>query len=92
MPNQQSLFDEIDGKKYLQDCRVLAEDIARRKGHVAQSDVNKVYPRPTNLHPNITGAIFRGNKKFKMIGIRESLTGSRKKGIERIWTIREETT
>jgi hypothetical protein len=89
---QQSLFDEIDGKKYLQDCRRLAEDIARREGYVCQSDLNKIIPRPGNLHPNITGSIFKRNKKFKMIGSRESLTGSRKKGIERIWTIREETT
>ena len=79
-----------DSKKYLADCKRLAEDISRRRGFVAQSDINKIIPRPAGVHPNTVGSIFRGNKKFKMIGARKSETGTRREGIERVWTLTNE--
>lgn len=83
---QESLpFDNITPKEYLLRCRTLAEDIARREGTVAMSDIHKIYQRPMHISCNVDGSVFRRNKKFKMIGSRESLTGTRKKGLERVW-------
>ena len=62
---------ENNATEWINACRVLAYQFAVEHGRVASDDVLKELPRPTLVHPNATGSIFR-DKRFKLVGYKTS--------------------
>jgi hypothetical protein len=42
-------------------ARAFAIRYARKHGEVTSDIVQKYWPRPSNIHPNVTGSLFRGS-------------------------------
>ena len=49
---------------FLDRARVVARRIAAEKGWVTADDVREVLAIPDDVHPNVMGAIFRGEFEF----------------------------
>ncbi len=92
-PKGMPLFDSAkayqteETRKYLDNCKKAAEEIAKRNGTVTMTDIHKVHPRPVGIKSSVDGSVFRNNKKFRQCGTRKSETESRQGSIERIWTL-----
>jgi len=52
-------------------ARTFAIGYAQEYGEVSADEVNKYCPRPDNIHPNATGAVFR-TKELRFIGYKPS--------------------
>lgn len=56
---------------WIEECRKYAIWYANHHGEVTSDDVVMRYPRPQDVNPNATGAIFR-TKSLKIVGYRSS--------------------
>jgi hypothetical protein len=75
----------MNAKEYLEKARVVARRLAK-KGPVAADDVQKKFPRPESLNPNILGGLF--TKEFKHMGYKKSTLPKAKGRIIKIYKLR----
>jgi hypothetical protein len=68
--NQLDMF-EVRDSDFLEHCRSLAVQIARRQGEVSINDIRKHIQVPTGTHPSVLGAVFR-TKQFRKVGLCEA--------------------
>lgn len=68
--NQLDMFEARDSN-FLEHCRSLAVQIARRQGEVSINDIRKHIQVPTGTHPSVLGAVFR-TKQFRKVGLCEA--------------------
>jgi len=64
-------FFEHRDSDFLDHCRSLAVQIARRQGEVSINDIRKLIAVPFGTHPSVLGAVFR-TKQFRKIGLCEA--------------------
>jgi len=64
-------FFEMRDSDFLEHCRSLAMQIAKRKGEVSINDIRAHIQVPSGTHPSVLGAVFR-TKAFKKIGLCEA--------------------
>jgi len=57
--------------QYLKQARALALILAAKNGEVTTDDVQRILPRPENIHPNVVGAICKC-KELKFVGFKQS--------------------
>jgi hypothetical protein len=69
--NQQLDIFEQREPEFLNQCRSLAIQIARRQGEVSINDIRKHIQVPAGTHPSVLGAVFK-SKKFRKIGLCEA--------------------
>jgi hypothetical protein len=69
--NAQLYFFEHRDADFLNHCRSLAVQIARRQGEVSINDIRKHIQVPSGTHPSVLGAVFR-TKQFRKIGLCEA--------------------
>ena len=69
--NSQLDFFEHRDSEFLNHCRSLAVQIARRQGEVSINDIRKHIQVPTGTHPSVLGAVFR-TKQFRKVGLCEA--------------------
>ena len=62
--NQQLDIFEQREPEFLNHCRSLAIQIARREGEVSINDIRKHIQVPAGVHPSVLGAVFR-TKQFQ---------------------------
>jgi hypothetical protein len=68
---QLDLFEHRD-TEFLQRCRTLAVEVARKQGSVCINDVRAQVSLPYNVHPSVLGAVFRDRKQFIPCGFTEA--------------------
>lgn len=73
--------------EWLSKARSVAEMLAAKFGETDSDEVQKLCPRPAEIHPNTTGCIFSG-KKWKCVGHKhtEKTTGHSRE--IRIWSLK----
>jgi len=64
-------FFEHRDSDFLDHCRSLAVQIAKRQGEVSINDIRKLIAVPFGTHPSVLGAVFR-TKQFRKIGLCEA--------------------
>ena len=62
---------EVRDSDFLESCRSLAMQIAKRNGEVSINDVRRHLQVPAGVNPSVLGAVFR-TKAFKKIGMCEA--------------------
>jgi len=58
---------EVRDSDFLEHCRSLALQIARRRGEVSINDIRAHLQVPVGVNPSVLGAVFR-TKQFRKIG------------------------
>ena len=69
--DQQLDMFEVRDSDFLNSCRSLAMQIAKRNGEVSINDVRQHLQVPAGVNPSVLGAVFR-TKAFKKIGMCEA--------------------
>jgi hypothetical protein len=69
--NAQLDFFEQRDPEFLEHCRSLAVQIARRQGEVSINDIRRHIQVPFGTHPSVLGAVFR-TKQFRKVGLCEA--------------------
>ena len=64
-------FFEHRDSDFLEHCRSLAVQIAKRQGEVSINDIRKLIQVPSGTHPSVLGAVFR-TKQFRKVGLCEA--------------------
>ena len=65
--DQQLDMFEVRDSDFLEHCRSLAMQIAKRNGEVSINDVRQHLQVPVGVNPSVLGAVFR-TKQFRKIG------------------------
>jgi hypothetical protein len=86
--NAQLDFFEYRDADFLNHCRSLAVQIAKRQGEVSINDVRKHIQVPSGTHPSVLGAVFR-TKQFKKIGLCEASHPEAHARIVRVYALAE---
>lgn len=60
-----------NASEWLHKCRQHAQILIIMNGEVSSDQVLQWCPRPSDVHPNATGSIFR-DKRFKIVGYKTS--------------------
>lgn len=61
---------------WITNARRVAVRLAQLNGTVTSDDVQKILPRPSEIHPNATGSVFR-TKELRLVGFKASEKTSR---------------
>ena len=69
--DQQLDMFEVRDSDFLNSCRSLAMQIAKRNGEVSINDVRQHLQVPAGVNPSVLGEVFR-TKAFKKIGMCEA--------------------
>jgi hypothetical protein len=85
---QLSLFERRD-TEFLERCRALAVEIARRQGTVCINDIRAELRLPAETHPSVLGAVFR-SKKFTAVGFTEATHKAAHARVVRVYQLTEE--
>lgn len=88
MTDMQDLFKR-EREDWLWDARKAAKELLSRQTTITIEDVLKVCPRPSYLHRNVTGSVFK-DEAFKPVGFRKSLRPISNSRVVRVWTLSEE--
>lgn len=86
--NAQLDFFEHRDSDFLEHCRSLAVQIARRQGEVSINDIRKLIAVPFGTHPSVLGAVFR-TKQFRKIGLCEASHPEAHARIVRVYELAE---
>jgi len=86
--NQQLNIFEQREPEFLNHCRSLAIQIARREGEVSINDIRKYIQVPAGMHPSVLGAVFR-NKQFRKVGLCEASHPAAHARIVRVYALAE---
>ena len=86
--NQQLDIFEQREPEFLNHCRSLAIQIARREGEVSINDIRKHIQVPAGVHPSVLGAVFR-TKQFRKVGLCEASHPEAHARIVRIYALAE---
>jgi hypothetical protein len=62
---------QLSAAEWLRRAKDTAYFIATRNGEVSADEVLRIMPRPSDVHPNATGSLFR-DKRFKLVGYKTS--------------------
>jgi hypothetical protein len=81
-------FFEHRDSDFLDHCRSLAVQIARRQGEVSINDIRKLIAVPFGTHPSVLGAVFR-TKQFRKIGLCEASHPEAHARIVRVYELAE---
>lgn len=81
----QDMF-EYSRHAWLEECRSIAKRLLRNTENITIEDVTKVCPRPTYLHPNVTGSVF--NQEFRPVGFTIAKRAEAKGRIIRQWRLK----
>ena len=81
-------FFEHRDSDFLDHCRSLAVQIARRQGEVSINDIRKLIAVPFGTHPSVLGAVFR-TKQFRKIGLCEASHPEAHARIVRVYELTE---
>ena len=81
-------FFEHRDSDFLNHCRSLAVQIARRQGEVSINDIRKLIAVPFWTHPSVLGAVFR-TKQFRKIGLCEASHPEAHARIVRVYELTE---
>jgi len=68
--NQLALF-EIRQAEFLERCRALAIEVAKRQGTVSINDIRARISVPAGVHPSVLGSVFK-NRSFSVVGFTEA--------------------
>lgn len=68
--SQLDLF-ELRDAEFLERCRALAVDIARRKGTVSINDIRELVSAPPGVSPSVFGAVFKG-RQWQVVGVTQA--------------------
>jgi hypothetical protein len=79
---------EVRDADFLNSCRSLAMQIAKRKGEVSINDIREHIKVPSGVHPSVLGAVFR-TKQFRKIGHCEASHKEAHARIVRVYTLAE---
>jgi hypothetical protein len=74
---------------FLERCRALAVELARRHGQVCINDIRAAIEVPPGVHPSVLGAVFR-TRTFQAIGYTEATHAAAHARIVRVYTLRKE--
>lgn len=86
--NQQLDIFEQREPEFLNHCRSLAIQIARREGEVSINDIRKLIQVPAGVHPSVLGAVFR-TKQFRKVGLCEASHPEAHARIVRVYSLTE---
>jgi hypothetical protein len=81
-------FFEHRDSDFLDHCRSLAVQIAKRQGEVSINDIRKLVAVPFGTHPSVLGAVFR-TKQFRKIGLCEASHPEAHARIVRVYELAE---
>jgi hypothetical protein len=81
-------FFEHRDSDFLDHCRSLAVQIAKRQGEVSINDIRKLVAVPFGTHPSVLGAVFR-TKQFRKIGLCEASHPEAHARIVRVYELTE---
>jgi hypothetical protein len=81
-------FFEHRDSDFLEHCRSLAVQIAKRQGEVSINDIRKLIAVPFGTHPSVLGAVFR-TKQFRKIGLCEASHPEAHARIVRVYELAE---
>lgn len=85
---QQTLFRQ-SAHEWIDEAQHAAEKLLMKMEVITIEDVLSVCPRPSYLHPNVTGGVFQ-NSIFKHQGFAVSKRSISNGRIIRVWTLQEE--
>lgn len=88
MSDVQNLFRK-EREDWLIQARATARELLKTRRTITVEDVLKVCPRPSYLHPSVTGSVFKDDD-FRPVGFRKSLRPISNSRIIRIWSLRED--
>lgn len=80
----------IGREEWIAKARSTAVSIARRAGQVTINDVRKFIELPDDFHPNIWGAVLRGDA-FQAIGFCQATHASAHARVVRIYKLKEKS-
>ena len=81
-------FFEHRDSDFLEHCRSLAVQIAKRQGEVSINDIRKLVAVPFGTHPSVLGAVCR-TKQFRKIGLCEASHPEAHARIVRVYELAE---
>lgn len=84
---QIALF-EVRESDFLQQCRTLAVEIARRTGRVSINEIRAQVDCPTGVHPSVFGAVFR-DRRFVAVDYTEATHPEAHARAVRVYALRE---
>jgi hypothetical protein len=84
---QLNLFQVRDAE-FLQRCRALAVEIARRQGTVSINDIRAGIQLPAEMHPSVLGAVFK-TKQFQACGYTEATHPQAHARVVRVYQLKE---
>lgn len=85
----QDLFQH-SRETWLDGARSTARKLLKKKRVITIEDVLEVFPRPTYIHRNVTGHVFR-DVDFKPVGYTLARKPSSHKRVIRLWKLKYET-
>jgi hypothetical protein len=86
--NAQLDFFEHRDSDFLNHCRSLAVQIAKRQGEVSINDIRRHIQVPSGTHPSVLGAVFR-TKQFRKVGLCEASHPEAHARIVRVYELAE---
>jgi hypothetical protein len=86
--DMQDLFQQ-QKKEWLEDCRTVARKLLATRTEITIEDVLRETPRPSYIHKNTTGQVFK-HPDFKMCGIARSNRSVSKGRWVMKWTLNAE--
>lgn len=85
MSDMQNLFRK-EREAWLSTARSTAYDLLLSQQTITIEDVLKICPRPSYLHPGVTGHVFQ-DVMFRPVGFRKSLRPISNGRVVRVWTL-----
>lgn len=84
---QLALFNVKEGD-FLNACRELAVQVAKRQGLVSINDIRKEIEVPPGVHPSVLGAVFK-DKRFYVAGYTQAEHPGAHARIIRVYSLKE---
>ncbi len=78
-----------EAEDWLNEARKTARDLLLKRQTCTIEDVLQVCPRPSYLHRNLTGSVFKDDI-FRPVGYTKSRRRLEKASVIRIWELKEE--
>jgi hypothetical protein len=87
MKTARDLF-QLERLEWIEDCRSTAKNLLQTRENITIEDVLEVCPRPSYIHRNVTGQIFKDND-FISVGYVPARKPSSNGRVIRLWGLRE---
>jgi hypothetical protein len=84
-----SIFEQAK-RDWIDNARSLAKKLLKRRSTITIEDVLERLPRPRELHPNITGAVFREGQDFHLVGYKKARHASANHRAIGVWSAAED--